>query len=74
VEPADELAGEGLGINPDRNHYVLPDGRSAPVAHTAFEPGGVIVYRVGKKAAGRDLDGRTWEEFPRSRLSEVEPA
>ncbi len=22
------------------------------------------VYRVGKKAAGRNLDGRTWDEFP----------
>lgn len=22
------------------------------------------VYRVGKKAAGRDLDGRTWDEYP----------
>jgi protein gp37 len=21
-------------------------------------------YRVGKKAAGRKLDGRTWDEFP----------
>ena len=25
---------------------------------------GVKTYRVGKKAAGRVLDGRTWEEFP----------
>lgn len=22
------------------------------------------VYRVGKKAAGRELDGRTWDQFP----------
>ncbi len=26
--------------------------------------GEAIVYRFGKKAAGRVLDGRTWEEFP----------
>lgn len=25
---------------------------------------GVYVDRVGKKAAGRELDGRTWDEFP----------
>lgn len=25
---------------------------------------GVSMYRVGKKAAGRLLDGRTWDEFP----------
>ena len=26
-------------------------------------PGNVMV-RVGKKAAGRELDGRTWDEYP----------
>lgn len=26
--------------------------------------GGVSCYRVGKKAAGRELDGRTWDEMP----------
>lgn len=30
-----------------------------------FDSGNVPVYRVGKKAAGRLLDGRTWDEFPR---------
>ena len=36
--------------------------------------GGVIAHmnRVGKKAAGRMLDGRTWDEFPRS-LEQVAP-
>ena len=23
-----------------------------------------IMCRVGKKAAGRELDGRTWDEYP----------
>ena len=27
-------------------------------------PDNVTIYRVGKKAAGRELDGRTWEEMP----------
>jgi protein gp37 len=34
---------------------------------TPYEPidlGGCTVYRVGKKAAGRLLDGRTWDEYP----------
>jgi protein gp37 len=31
---------------------------------TYFE--GVSFYRVGKKLAGRELDGRTWDEFPAS--------
>lgn len=25
---------------------------------------GTVVYRVGKKAAGRELDGRTWDQVP----------
>lgn len=28
------------------------------------------VYRVGKKAAGRLLDGRIWHEFPRDRIAD----
>lgn len=31
------------------------------------------VYRVGKKAAGRLLDGRAWNEFPASPLAPIEP-
>ena len=27
-------------------------------------PGGKLMYRVGKKFAGRELDGRTWDEYP----------
>jgi protein gp37 len=43
-------------------------------AYTGSTPGGTapphlfedgtVVWRVGKKAAGRELDGRTWDEFP----------
>ena len=29
-----------------------------------FGDGGPLVYRVGKKAAGRLLDGRLWDEYP----------
>jgi hypothetical protein len=28
-------------------------------------PAGATIRRVGKKAAGRPLDGRTWDEYPR---------
>jgi protein gp37 len=27
-------------------------------------PNGDLFFRVGKKAAGRELDGRTWDEYP----------
>lgn len=30
----------------------------------ASQPGTVLMRRVGKKAAGRRLDGRVWEQFP----------
>ena len=29
-----------------------------------LEPGSQLMYRAGKKAAGRVLDGREWNEFP----------
>ncbi len=38
---------------------VLPDGR-----HTVFEQHGHQFARISKKAAGRLLDGRTWDEAP----------
>ena len=37
----------------------LPDGR-AP----AYELGELAIHHVGKSAAGRLLDGRTWDEVP----------
>jgi protein gp37 len=33
--------------------------------------GALSVYRVGKKVAGRMLDGRTWDEFPRTNPVQV---
>lgn len=45
----------------------IPDGRhfdhhmsDVPGRHDEF----LVYHRVGKKLAGRDLDGRTWEQFP----------
>jgi protein gp37 len=48
---------------------VLPDDDVAytdgPRTHVFEEDGEVYpVHRVGKKAAGRILDGRTWDEYP----------
>ena len=41
-------------------------GRTTTDESVALEDGGSWhgMYRVGKKAAGRDLDGQTWDEFP----------
>jgi protein gp37 len=40
---------------------VWPDGRSSG---SLEEDGGVVCYRVGRRNAGRLLDGRTWDESP----------
>ncbi|MFH5231908.1 DUF5131 family protein [Antrihabitans spumae] len=39
-----------------------PDNPFDPFA--AGHQGWTVMRRVGKKAAGRELDGRTWDEFP----------
>lgn len=49
-----------------RDVVALPDGT---LTGTVWEPGphllgGQTIHRVGKKAAGRRLDGREWNEFP----------
>jgi protein gp37 len=36
---------------------------------TAERAGCAVVSRVGKKAAGRELDGRTWDEYPAERAA-----
>lgn len=47
------LRGSRLAVN------LAADGRAARDGH----PGEPMI-RLGKKAAGRELDGRTWDEYP----------
>lgn len=42
--------------------WVEPDGKV--VEQESGSGDAMFVYRVGKKRAGRILDGRTWDEFP----------
>jgi protein gp37 len=46
--------------------YVSVSEVEGPGAHYSF-PDGATVRRTGKKAAGRLLDGRTWDEMPEAR-------
>ena len=48
-------------------HYRTPDGLYAVRDGTQTHPvdGETVMLRVGKKAAGRILDGREWSEVPR---------
>lgn len=65
-------APEGLS---SRNHVVVNDGRHAPAAqycsgasdlssNETLRRSATYMARVGKSNAGRELDGRTWDEFP----------
>ncbi|HEY9439666.1 MAG TPA: phage Gp37/Gp68 family protein [Streptomyces sp.] len=50
-----------------RVRWVAPDGsvhEHGAYAGEGRSQGWVQVQRVGKKAAGRELDGRTWDQFP----------
>lgn len=51
-ECAESLEIEGKYI------YMLPDG-------SCRGDGGAHMVKLGKKASGRELDGRTWDEFPK---------
>lgn len=51
----------------DRHHLVMLNGmdRGTPWPGWGLDqPDAEVMERVGKKRAGRELDGRTWDEFP----------
>lgn len=48
--------------------YVSVSEVAGPGEHYYFDDG-ATVRRVGKKAAGRTLDGRTWDEFPEAKTT-----
>ena len=53
--------------NPQRHRWVdHQTGESKPFgAFTGVDDSGwALMHRVGKKVAGRELDGRTWDQFP----------
>jgi protein gp37 len=58
--------GELLLENASRHAEVMPDGtlHTKTVGH-----GGELMARLGKKKAGRLLDGREWNEFPQTEVS-----
>ncbi|MBX3610356.1 MAG: phage Gp37/Gp68 family protein [Hydrogenophaga sp.] len=53
------------GADPEqRQCHVWPDGRAYDGEREEMTPACAQLSRVGKKAAGRELDGRTWDEVP----------
>lgn len=58
------LSHQAAGADPEqRQIHVWPDG-STYTGNTLMTPDCAQMSRVGKKAAGRLLDGRTWDEVP----------
>jgi protein gp37 len=57
--------GWGAWLRPDQRR----DWRTEPIsaARTHQWPDDTVSYRIGKKAAGRMLDGREWSEFPEAK-------
>lgn len=54
-------------LSTDGQVRLLVDGKPA---HAPFAPAGdMTIRRVGKKRAGRELDGRTWDQYPESAVS-----
>ncbi len=59
----------GITLEADGYGYPSPENQEwcwdcAGESRSAVKPGAVFVQRIGKKAAGRLLDGRTWDEYP----------
>ena len=68
----------GLQGDSTRQCFIWPDGTALEAGETQrspinglpipaavpARPGWVHMVRVGKRAAGRELDGRTWDEYP----------
>ena len=42
-----------------------PESRDGYRVHHQPDATGWVLHRLGKKAAGRELDGRTWDQYPR---------
>lgn len=62
---------------PDGHHYKTQqffDGKWADCSDdwATEQDGGAVMYRAGKKKAGRELDGRTWDQFPEQREAMAE--
>jgi protein gp37 len=57
--------GSRMPVTGERYVWLGSDGRTQTGSSNGLEAA-YAAARVGKRAAGRRLDGRTWDEFPRS--------
>ncbi len=52
-------------LEPFRVRWMHPDGTVSPIGSGLAMGGSITIYHIGKKKAGRLLDGREWDEFPK---------
>jgi protein gp37 len=52
----------------ERGVTIWPDGRTTHGVRGTCIDGSVTMWRVGKKTAGRMLDGRTWDQYPQTMI------
>jgi protein gp37 len=64
---ADLSSYHGPKIEPKNVRYMWPDGRLERIGEGVDFTGSTTIYRIGKKAAGRLLDGVEHNEFPEVR-------
>jgi protein gp37 len=63
------LSAQYGATRPGQRRLVYLDGPSAEIGRdyasgAPLQPGSQLMYRAGKHAAGRELDGRTWDQYP----------
>lgn len=63
-EAATPIGVPANSVDPERCRWVSPDGRSKDIGEGLLEEGDAFMYHVGKKAAGRLLDGQEHNQFP----------
>lgn len=66
--PADQIPHEAAiaspQLGPDRVRWMAVDGRVSETGKGEMQRGDTLVLRVGKRAAGRLLDGEIWDQYP----------
>lgn len=55
---------KGASIGPERIKWLAPDGSTRNIGEGQHRDGDKIIVRIGKRTAGRLLDGRTHDDLP----------
>jgi protein gp37 len=64
------LSAQYGATRPGQRRLVYRDGATVEIgtdyaSGATLRPGSQLMYRAGKRNAGRELDGRTWDQYPK---------